>query len=92
MRTYRGTDVLAVADELAELHGDVFLAPPWSVDLAVSREFRERLETDAYRLGFRAVIAEGTHGIDGSAPVGSPSGRSPPAAPTACTTTGHCEG
>ncbi|GAA2765433.1 hypothetical protein GCM10010103_44740 [Streptomyces paradoxus] len=65
-----GPDVLAVADELTEAYAEVFTAPPWEPrDFEETRvEFRERLETDVRRPGFRAVLAlsEGG-GVDGFA-------------------------
>ncbi|WAZ19938.1 GNAT family N-acetyltransferase [Streptomyces cinnabarinus] len=57
MRNY-GPDVLTVADELAQAYVEIFTAPPWDGrDVDETRaKFRERLETDARRPGFRAVI------------------------------------
>ena len=58
MRNF-GLDVLACADELTDAYVEVFTAPPWEhQDAEVTRAaFRERLETDAHRPGFRAVLA-----------------------------------
>jgi hypothetical protein len=50
-----GQDILTVADELTEAYVEIFTAPPW--DDQNARTFRERLETDARRPGFRAVLA-----------------------------------
>ncbi|MFB6849682.1 GNAT family N-acetyltransferase [Streptomyces sp. NPDC056373] len=63
-------DILTVADELAEAYAEVFTAPPWQHRNKEKTRvaFRERLETDAHRPGFRAVLALSEHGeIDGFA-------------------------
>ncbi|MEU6483535.1 GNAT family N-acetyltransferase [Streptomyces sp. NPDC046887] len=63
-------DILTVADQLAEVYAEVFTAPPWQHrDRAETRAaFRARLETDAYRPGFRAVLAlSDGGGVDGFA-------------------------
>jgi GNAT superfamily N-acetyltransferase len=54
-----GPDVLALADELSEAYVEVFTAPPWEHRNArrTGAAFRARLETDARRPGFRAVLA-----------------------------------
>lgn len=71
MRIQRyGPDVLTVADELTEAYAEVFTAPPWEPrDPEETRvEFRERLETDVCRPGFRAVLALSEDGgVDGFA-------------------------
>ena len=56
---YYGSDILAVADELAGAYAEIFTAPPWEHrDAEATRAaFRERLETDACRPGFRACLA-----------------------------------
>ncbi|MER7726198.1 GNAT family N-acetyltransferase [Streptomyces sp. NPDC096323] len=63
MRNF-GLDVLACADELTDAYVEVFTAPPWEhQDAEVTRAaFRERLEADAYRPGFRAVLAMAENG------------------------------
>lgn len=63
-----GQDILTVADELTEAYVEVFTAPPWEHRNAEETRsaFRERLETDALRPGFRAVLAlSGSGGVDG---------------------------
>ncbi|WP_053674291.1 GNAT family N-acetyltransferase [Streptomyces sp. NRRL B-1140] len=68
--TWYGPDVLTVADELTEAYAEVFTAPPWEPrDFEETRaEFRERLETDVHRPGFRAVLALSEEGgLDGFA-------------------------
>ncbi|MFG3137263.1 GNAT family N-acetyltransferase [Streptomyces sp. NPDC048211] len=56
---YFGQDVLACADELAEAYVEIFTSSPWEHRDAgtVRAAFRERLETDAHRPGFRALLA-----------------------------------
>ncbi|MEV0915917.1 GNAT family N-acetyltransferase [Streptomyces sp. NPDC049967] len=56
---YFGLDILDFADELTEAYVEVFTAPPWEQRdaEATGAAFRERLETDARRPGFRAVLA-----------------------------------
>lgn len=58
MRTF-GPDVLTIADQLTEAYVEIFTAPPWDDrDPEETRAaFRERLETDAHRPGFRAVVS-----------------------------------
>ncbi|WP_210586128.1 GNAT family N-acetyltransferase [Streptomyces sp. GESEQ-35] len=63
-----GRDVLTVADDLSAAYTEVFTAPPWEhrEPEATRVEFRERLETDARRPGFRAVLALSDAGeVDG---------------------------
>lgn len=63
-----GSDVLALADPLADAYVEVFTAPPWDHrDPAATRQaFRERLETDAHRPGFRAALSLSPEGeVDG---------------------------
>ncbi|WP_052310241.1 hypothetical protein [Streptomyces viridochromogenes] len=65
-----GRDVLSLAGELTGAYGEVFTAPPWEDrDAAETRTaFRERLESDARRPGFRAVLALSEDGeVDGFA-------------------------
>jgi GNAT superfamily N-acetyltransferase len=69
---YFGPDILTIADELTEAYVEIFTAPPWEHrDAEETRmAFRERLEADAHRPGFRGVVAmsdrdEGT--VDGFA-------------------------
>uniref|UniRef100_A0AAU2VUY2 GNAT family N-acetyltransferase n=1 Tax=Streptomyces sp. NBC_00008 TaxID=2903610 RepID=A0AAU2VUY2_9ACTN len=56
---YFGLDILDFADELTGAYVEVFTAPPWEHrDAEATRAaFRERLEADAQRPGFRAVLA-----------------------------------
>ncbi|MFG2127119.1 hypothetical protein ACGFNV_04900 [Streptomyces sp. NPDC048751] len=51
-----GSDILTVADELTAAYVEIFTAPPWKHRGAseVAAAFRERLERDAHRPGFRA--------------------------------------
>ncbi|MGW0904244.1 GNAT family N-acetyltransferase [Streptomyces sp. NPDC002853] len=63
-----GSDVLALADRLADAYVEVFTAPPWDHrDPAATRKaFRERLETDTQRPGFRAALSLSPDGeVDG---------------------------
>ncbi|MCX5337567.1 MULTISPECIES: GNAT family N-acetyltransferase [unclassified Streptomyces] len=63
-----GQDILTVADELTEAYVEIFTAPPWDHRNAEETRsaFRERLETDAHRPGFRAVLAfSDSGGVDG---------------------------
>jgi GNAT superfamily N-acetyltransferase len=65
---YFGLDILTVADELTEAYAEVFTAPPWEHRNARTTRaaFRERLEADAHRPGFRAVLAMSEEGaVDG---------------------------
>ncbi|MFI8893367.1 GNAT family N-acetyltransferase [Streptomyces paradoxus] len=65
-----GPDVLTVADELTAAYAEVFTAPPWEPrDAEETRvEFRERLEADVRRPGFRAMLALSEDGgVDGFA-------------------------
>ncbi|MFG2282377.1 N-acetyltransferase family protein [Streptomyces asoensis] len=67
---YFDRDILTVADELAEAYAEVFTAPPWEHrDREETRAaFAKRLESDAHRPGFRAVLAFSERGeIDGFA-------------------------
>ncbi|WP_326734098.1 GNAT family N-acetyltransferase [Streptomyces sp. NBC_01022] len=61
---YFGLDILAFADELTEAYVEIFTAPPWEHrDAETTRAaFRERLETDAQRPGFRALLAMSENG------------------------------
>ncbi|WP_055533162.1 GNAT family N-acetyltransferase [Streptomyces graminilatus] len=58
MRIY-GPDVLTIADELTDAYTEIFTAPPWDGQNPekTRARFRERLETDARRPGFRAVVS-----------------------------------
>lgn len=64
-----GQDVLAFGDELASAYAEVFAAPPWGHREAGAARaaFRRRLEADARRPGFRAVLAlaQDTGEVDG---------------------------
>ncbi|MES5824184.1 GNAT family N-acetyltransferase [Streptomyces sp. RG80] len=63
-----GQNILTVADELTEAYVEIFTAPPWDDRNAEETRsaFRERLETDARRPGFRAVLALSDSGaVDG---------------------------
>ncbi|MEV7885693.1 GNAT family N-acetyltransferase [Streptomyces sp. NPDC002817] len=63
-----GHDILTVGDELTEAYVEIFTAPPWGDRNAEETRsaFRERLETDAHRPGFRAVLAlSDSGGVDG---------------------------
>jgi hypothetical protein len=63
-----GQDILTVADALTEAYVEIFTAPPWEHREAEETRsaFRERLETDALRPGFRAVLAlSDSGGVDG---------------------------
>lgn len=63
-----GQDILTIADELTEAYVEIFTAPPWNDRNAEETRsaFRERLETDARRPGFRAVLALSDSGaVDG---------------------------
>ncbi|MGB8940060.1 MAG: GNAT family N-acetyltransferase [Streptomyces sp.] len=63
-----GSDILTLADRLTDAYVEVFTAPPWEHrDPAAAREaFRERLETDAHRPGFRAALSLSASGeVDG---------------------------
>lgn len=65
---YFGSDVVTVADKLVDAYVDVFTAPPWEhQDPDQTRSaFRERLEADAQRPGFRAILAFSDTGeVDG---------------------------
>ncbi|MGC0377805.1 N-acetyltransferase family protein [Streptomyces sp. SAI-229] len=54
-----GPAVLGVLDALSDAYAEIFTAPPWShrSPAATRHDFRERLERDAHRPGFRAVVA-----------------------------------
>lgn len=63
-----GPDVLALADRLTDTYVEVFTAPPWEhrVPDATGKAFRERLETDTRRPGFRAALSLSPEGeVDG---------------------------
>lgn len=63
-----GSDILTVADRLTDAYVEVFTAPPWDHrDPSATREaFRQRLESDAHRPGFRAVLSlAGSGEVDG---------------------------
>jgi GNAT superfamily N-acetyltransferase len=67
---YFGQDILTVTDQLSEAYAEVFGVPPWEnrEPEATRVEFRERLEKDALRPGFRAVLALSDTGeVDGFA-------------------------
>ncbi|GIG70435.1 GNAT family N-acetyltransferase [Phytomonospora endophytica] len=68
METY-GADILDIADELTDTYVEVFTAPPWDDrDPEKTRAaFRERMETDVPRPGFRGFVARSADGIDGFA-------------------------
>lgn len=67
METY-GADLLDIADELTDAYVEVFSAPPWDRDPEQTRAaFRKRMDTDAPRPGFRALVARSAAGIDGFA-------------------------
>ncbi|MGW1342478.1 GNAT family N-acetyltransferase [Kribbella sp. NPDC002412] len=57
MQSY-GVDVLEIADELTEAYVEVFTAPPWTFRVPAETRvaFRSRLEGDARRDGFRALV------------------------------------
>ena len=57
MESYRA-DVLEIADELTAAYVEVFTAPPWEHrdPEETRRAFRARLEPDARRDGFRALV------------------------------------
>jgi GNAT superfamily N-acetyltransferase len=59
-----GSDVLEIADELTDAYVEVFTAPPWDHrDPEETRvAFRRRLEGDARRDGFRALIERSADG------------------------------
>lgn len=61
---YFGLDILDFADELTGAYVEIFTAPPWEHrDAEATRAaFRNRLETDARRPGFRAVLAMSDNG------------------------------
>ncbi|MFI1725453.1 GNAT family N-acetyltransferase [Streptomyces sp. NPDC020489] len=65
-----GQDILTFADQLTEAYVEVFTAPPWDRENTEETRsaFRERLEEDARRPGFRAVLALSDSGaVDGFA-------------------------
>lgn len=64
---YEGPAVLPLADQLGEVYADAFSGPPWNKRQPGIDQFRHRLDTDAYRAGFRAVLATSPAGIDGFA-------------------------
>jgi GNAT superfamily N-acetyltransferase len=57
---YPGHTALPIADQLRHAYAEVFSRPPWNEDRTGAEEFRHRLESDAHRPGFRAVVAPGT--------------------------------
>jgi ribosomal protein S18 acetylase RimI-like enzyme len=59
-----GVEVLEIADELTEAYVEVFTAPPWEHrDPEETRVgFRARLEGDARRDGFRALVERSADG------------------------------
>ncbi|MEU5951021.1 GNAT family N-acetyltransferase [Streptomyces sp. NPDC047525] len=63
-----GSDILTVADRLTDAYVEVFTAPPWDHrdPAATRKEFRQRLEVDAHRPGFRAALSLAADGeVDG---------------------------
>jgi GNAT superfamily N-acetyltransferase len=64
---YAGLAALTVADELHDVYADAFSGPPWNKRQAGIDQFRHRLDTDAARPGFRAIVANSPAGIDGFA-------------------------
>ncbi|MGW7069225.1 GNAT family N-acetyltransferase [Streptomyces sp. NPDC054855] len=63
-----GPDVLDLADRLTAAYVEVFTAPPWHQrdPAAIGEAFRERLEADARRPGFRAALSLSPDGaVDG---------------------------
>lgn len=59
-----GVDVLEIADELTDAYVEVFTAPPWDHrDPGETRDaFRKRVEGDAHRDGFRALVERSADG------------------------------
>lgn len=64
---YEGPAVLPLADQLRDVYADAFSGPPWNKHQAAVDQFRHRLDTDADRAGFRAVVTTSPAGIDGFA-------------------------
>ncbi len=65
---YFGSDILTIADALTEAYVEIFTAPPWEHRGAAetAAAFRERLEKDAHRPGFRALVSPADDGgVDG---------------------------
>ncbi|MGH8880867.1 MAG: GNAT family N-acetyltransferase [Stackebrandtia sp.] len=67
---YNDTDVLTIADELSSAYADIFSQPPWNKGHGddrdpIMRGFRDRLENDVKRPGFRAIVADAAADIDG---------------------------
>ena len=67
MVRYEGPATLTMADELRDVYADAFSGPPWNKRQAGIDQFRDRLDTDASRPGFRAVVTTSPAGIDGFA-------------------------
>jgi GNAT superfamily N-acetyltransferase len=68
VRQFQGLDILNFTDQLVDAYVEVFTAPPWQDRDPEETEaaFRQRLEADARRPGFRAVLAVSDRGeIDG---------------------------
>jgi GNAT superfamily N-acetyltransferase len=59
-----GTEMPAIADELTDAYVEIFTAPPWEHrDPEETRvAFRNRLEGDAHRDGFRALVERSDDG------------------------------
>ncbi|MFD3515532.1 GNAT family N-acetyltransferase [Streptomyces sp. NPDC058657] len=66
MRIY-GPEVAEVADQLVEVYGEVFTVPPWNEGAGAAEEYRERLEADRLRPGFRVAVAASGGEVDGYA-------------------------
>ncbi|QSB13851.1 GNAT family N-acetyltransferase [Natronosporangium hydrolyticum] len=64
---HEGLAVLPLADELHDVYADTFSGPPWNKRQAGIDQFRQRLDTDAGRPGFRSVVTTSPAGIDGFA-------------------------
>jgi GNAT superfamily N-acetyltransferase len=54
-----GSDILTIADQITAAYVEVFTAPPWQHrdPAETAAAFRNRLETDAHRPGFHAVVS-----------------------------------
>jgi GNAT superfamily N-acetyltransferase len=57
MRVLQGSDVLDVADHLAEVYREVFAGEPWNEGTDDVAAFRRRLTEDVGEPDFRAVVA-----------------------------------
>ncbi|MFB9523780.1 GNAT family N-acetyltransferase [Streptomyces cremeus] len=66
MRIYRA-DVAERADDLVSVYAEVFTAPPWNEPADAVPAFRERLDADRRRPGFRAAVAPARDGGPGAA-------------------------